>query len=91
MLHPRSRSVTLDVKRLFAFIAIVCFLIALLKDVGWIFGSANEQAFLIGGFLALSISWLYADVPQAPRTQRPAQEQPQPTQPVDPRSHIGMR
>lgn len=80
MLHPRSRSITLDVKRLFAFIAIICFLIALLKATGWIFDTNNEESFLVGGLLAFSISWLYSDAPTQPPQRRPPPPPEQTTQ-----------
>jgi len=77
-------------RNVFALIAVVCFLVALLKYTDWIFGMANAQSFLAGGFLALAISWLYAEVPRP--TKKPAQEQPtKPPNPNDPESHIGMR
>ena len=51
---------------------------------------ANAQSFLAGGFLALAISWLYAEVPRP--TKKPAQEEPKPKpDPNDREAHIGMR
>jgi len=76
-------------RQLFALIAIVCFLVAMLKFTDWIFGTANAYSFLSGGFLAFAISWLYSEVPR-PSPKKPAQEQAKPN-PNDPESHIGMR
>ena len=63
MLHPHTRNISFDVRNLFALIAVICFLVALLKFTGWIFGLQNAQSFLAGGLLALGISWMFAEAP----------------------------